>query len=146
MTETYPLNENLGYLLNRCGALMAAQFERELSPFGVTLAQWGALLAIRGKDGASPSEVAATVGIDRGATTRLIARMESKGLVAREEHLDDARSIVLHLTPKAQAMMPQLLERSRAVNRQALALLDTQQAGALLATLSTLLVRLRHHD
>ena len=125
---------------------MAAQFERELSPFDVTLAQWGAMLAIRGQDGASPSQVAATVGIDRGATTRLIARMESKGLVAREGHSEDARSIVLRLTPKARAMMPQLVARSRKVNREALALLDAQDAEALLAALNRLLVGLRVQD
>ncbi|MEO1200530.1 MAG: MarR family transcriptional regulator [Pseudomonadota bacterium] len=146
MTDPYPLSNNLGYLLNRCGALMAARFERELSAFDVTLAQWGALLVISSAKGASPSQIAAGIGIDRGATTRLIARMEAKGLITREDDKDDARSVVLRLTPQAEALMPQLIARSRKVNQDALARLDPESAGMLLPSLSQLLERLRNSD
>ena len=139
MAEPYPFSDNIGYLLNRCAAEMAARFQKELEPFGVSLAQWGAMLAIHQKGSASPSDVAARVGIDRGAASRLIARMEANGLVERRMNDDDGRSVVLFLSPEAREKMPYLIDRSRRVNRDALALLPKDDRKVLLTALSRLL-------
>ena len=133
------LKRNLGYLLNRCGALMAQRFERELAPYGITLAQWGALLAIDRTGSASPSDVAERVGIDRGAATRLIARMEHKNLLERAADTSDKRAVVLRLTDDARRLMPTLMARSQQVNADALAALPEAEADALVAGLSILL-------
>lgn len=139
MAQTYGFSDNLGYLLNRCAAQMAARFEHELAPHNISLAQWGALLAIHDKGTASPSDVADRVGIDRGATTRLLSRMEAKGLITRRSHERDGRSVILELSPATAAKMPDLLALSQRVNREALAALPTADAGALLKILSSLL-------
>ena len=139
MTDQYPFSDNLGYLLNRCAAQIAIRFQNELEPFGISLAQWGAMLAIHEKGSASPSDVAARVGIDRGATSRLIARMEANGLVERRIHNDDRRSVVLFLSPTARAEMPGLIARSKRVNRDVLALLPKDDRKTLMASLSRLL-------
>ena len=139
MTEEYSFSENLGYLLNRCAGQMAMRFQQELDPFGISLAQWGAMLAINERGSASPSDVAARVGIDRGAATRLIARMEAKGLVERRMHGCDGRSVVLSLTPETRSQMPQLIARSKRVNQDVLAILPENDRQALLASLSRLL-------
>lgn len=145
MAETYGFADNLGYLLNRCAAQMAERFARQLAPHDISLAQWGALLAINDKGEASPSDVADRVGIDRGATTRLLARMEMKGLVTRRSNEADGRSVVLALSPEIAAKMPDLLARSKQVNREALAALPASEAKALLTTLSTLLKTLEDY-
>lgn len=143
MTGRYQFSDNLGYLLNRCAGQMARRFERELEPYGISLAQWGALLAIHEKGEASPSDVAARVGIDRGATTRLIARMEEKGLLTRRMNEADGRSVVLALSPDTAALMPTLIAASQEVNRTALATLPEAERAALLGTLASLLDRLK---
>lgn len=133
-----PFGENLGYLLNRCGGQMAARFARALEPYGISIAQWGALLAIHERGQAAPSEIAARIGIDRGATTRLVARMEAKEFVERRENAEDGRSVMLSLSPGTAALMPELLALSRKVNQEALALLPDPEAAALLSTLRQL--------
>lgn len=143
MSNAYGFSDNLGYLLNRCAAQMAGRFEKELAPYGVSLAQWGALLAISAKGEASPSDVAARVGIDRGATTRLLARMEAKGLIERRLNEADGRSVVLFLTPETKNIMPELLALSKKVNGEALETLPKSDADALLQTLSELLDQLQ---
>ena len=143
MTEPYTFSDNLGYLLNRCAGQIAALFQSELEPYGVTLAQWGAMLAIYEKGAASPSDIAARVGIDRGATSRLIARMEANGLVERRAHAKDGRSAVLSLSAKAQANMPALIARSKAVNREVLDLLPEGGGSDLLVLLSQLLEKMQ---
>ena len=143
MAQPYGFSNNLGYLLNRCAAQMATRFEHELASHDISLAQWGALLAIHDKGTASPSDIADRVGIDRGATTRLLARMEAKSLITRRAHAEDKRSVLLELSPATAAKMPDLLALSQRVNRDALATLPQAEAEALLKTLSVLLTTLK---
>lgn len=143
MREPYPLENNLGYLLNRCALTIAARFEKELALFDVTLAQWGALIAIDAGRASTPSELARVIGIDRGAATRLIARLNGKNLVEREENLEDGRSTLLTLSKEAQELMPTLTALSQQVNNEMLALLspsEGRQLKVLLARLTEQLI------
>lgn len=142
MTTRYPLEDNFGYLLNRCASEMAARFERELARHNVTLAQWGAMIAINAGRGGTPTELAKSVGIDKGATTRLIARMVDKGLVVRTGSETDGRSVRLALSDEAERLMPMLADLSRTVNRDALALLDAEDGAQLKNMLADLLDRM----
>lgn len=45
------------------------------------------------------SEVAARLGVTKGAVTQLIVRLENKGIVNRKPHPQDARGTILALTP-----------------------------------------------
>ncbi|MFS0723078.1 MarR family transcriptional regulator [Paenibacillus sp. 1P07SE] len=45
------------------------------------------------------SDLAARLGVTKGAITQLIQRLETKGLVSRTPHPEDARSTLLSLTP-----------------------------------------------
>ena len=139
MAASYDFSDNLGYLLNRCAARLASRFAEELAPHDISLAQWGALLAIFNKVEASPSDVADTVGIDRGAATRLIGRMEAKGQIVRRAHAVDGRSVILSLTPSMREKMPALIRLSQRVNRDALADLSEAEATVLLRSLAKLL-------
>lgn len=143
MSQTYGFSKNLGYLLNRCAARMAARFEAELAPHDISLAQWGALLAINETGEASPTDIAYRVGIDRGATTRLLARMEAKGLITRCSHEGDGRSVVLKLSTETATKMPDLLTLSKRVNREALSTFPEAEADALLSSLTALLQNFR---
>lgn len=46
------------------------------------------------------SELAARLGVTKGAVTQLIARLESKQLVTRTSHPHDSRGIIISLTEK----------------------------------------------
>lgn len=142
MREPYPLEDNLGYLLNRCALTIAAQFEKELALFDVTLAQWGALIAIDAGRASTPSELARAVGIDKGAATRLIARLSAKKLVEREENLEDGRSTLLTLSAEARELMPTLTALSKKVNNEMLALLSPSEGRQLKVLLARLTEKL----
>lgn len=142
MREPYPLEDNLGYLLNRCALTIAAQFEKELALFDVTLAQWGALIAIDAGRASTPSELARAVGIDKGAATRLIARLSAKKLVEREENLEDGRSTLLTLSAEARELMPTLTALSKKVNNEMLALLSPSEGRQLKVLLANLTEKL----
>ncbi|MEM6520998.1 MAG: MarR family transcriptional regulator, partial [Cyanobacteria bacterium P01_C01_bin.70] len=119
-----------------------AQFEKELALFDVTLAQWGALIAIDAGRASTPSELARAVGIDKGAATRLIARLSAKKLVEREENLEDGRSTLLTLSAEARELMPTLTALSKKVNNEMLALLSPSEGRQLKVLLANLTEKL----
>ncbi len=146
MADQYAFSDNLGYLLNRCADQIAARFAAKLEPYDITLAQWGALLAIHRTGEASPSEIARRVGIDRGAATRLIARMEEKGLIERRQHPKDGRAVVMTMQPRTAALMPELITLSRSTNADVLNLLPAHHRTALMDALADLNAALSEDD
>jgi len=83
-------------------------FERALAQHGVTVAQWGVLIAVARGDATSIGEFAAFVGIDQGAVTRLADRLVAKGLIERADEPADRRSVRLVLTDRGRELTPRL--------------------------------------
>ena len=59
----------------------------------------------------TPSELAARERIQRPTATRVLARLEEEGLVARTPDPQDRRSILVSATPAAQALLADLRTR-----------------------------------
>ena len=55
--------------------------------------------------GISGTEVAETVGLATGGTTRLLARLEERDLVVRDPDPADARRLLVRATPEARALL-----------------------------------------
>ncbi|HEY6424913.1 MAG TPA: MarR family transcriptional regulator [Pseudonocardiaceae bacterium] len=81
--------------------------ERQLAAFDVT-AQQAALLLHAGRQDSSPSRLMALLGTDTAGMTRLLDRLEGKGLLQRRQHPDDRRSVVIELTDQGRAVVPHL--------------------------------------
>ena len=76
------------------------------------------------------TELAQAEQVTTATMSRLVAAMEGEGLVRREPHEEDARSMRLHATAKAKRM----LERGRARREQELERLFEQLSAAERAT------------
>ncbi len=91
---------------------MAAAFRRglelELAPFGVTASQWPILSLCYSGDADTASELAKALAVDAAVVTRLLDRLETKGLVRREPDPSDRRSNRIELTEQALALVPRL--------------------------------------
>ncbi|MEW5686801.1 MAG: bifunctional helix-turn-helix transcriptional regulator/GNAT family N-acetyltransferase [Pseudomonadota bacterium] len=107
-------------------------------PYNLTEAR--VLYEIAQADGVTPGAICAALALDAGYLSRIVARYEKDGLVARQRSPSDGRSFVLRLTPrgresftaldarsaaKAQALIGDLSEAEQARVAQAL---DTAQA------------------
>ena len=97
---------------------MFEALDAELEPLGITAAQYVILMNLaNGVD--SASGLCRTVSYDPGAMTRMIDRLERKGLVRRVPCSEDRRVMRLALSEEGKAIYPQLLERSvRVLNRR----------------------------
>ncbi len=105
-----PLEGHLGYWLRFVSNHVSHAFARKLEGRGVTVAEWVVLRDMYGR-GAAPaaaSELAAAIGITRGAVSKLVDRLEAKALVARTPDKHDRRYQALALTRAGQDLVPQL--------------------------------------
>ncbi|MGH7882398.1 MAG: MarR family winged helix-turn-helix transcriptional regulator [Candidatus Dormibacteraceae bacterium] len=82
--------------------------DRELAAFGVTGQQAGLLLLTYRGGGTMLSKLAGMMGIDNAALTRLVDRLEAKGLVARQADSHDRRMIGVQLTDTGRELVPRL--------------------------------------
>lgn len=132
------LHDHTGYWLNRLRGLVHGGFEAALAGQGVTVAQWAVLVTIYRGDAVAPGDVARFVDIDAGAMTRLVDRLEAKGLLRRAPG-EDRRSIRLELTPEARELVPRLSALADANDAAFFGALSAEEHAALRRLLGKLL-------
>lgn len=91
------MEESVGFMINRLANAMRLELERRLAPFGITAQQWTVVMFCHNSSNATPSELAEALGVDGSAVTRLLDRLEKKGLVRRVTNPNDRRSIRVEL-------------------------------------------------
>lgn len=106
--ENYNPADSVGYLMRRILSAVAGAVERELEPSGLTHAQWVPLLKMHMQQAATVAELARACELDAGSMTRLLDRLEAKGLCKRERSSADRRVVNLSLTPQGSAVAEQI--------------------------------------
>ncbi|MCG8592735.1 MAG: MarR family winged helix-turn-helix transcriptional regulator [Proteobacteria bacterium] len=85
------------------------RFDAEsLERVGVTAAQAAALFALEGTPGQTQRQLAVTLRIREPSAAQMIARLEARGLVAREPAAHDARAWAVSLTPAGRQSLRRL--------------------------------------
>jgi len=86
---------------------------RQTRPMGeLTVAQISALTSLELCGALTPSELAETERVQPPTMTKLVARLEERGLVQRSPHPTDRRQVILSATESGRAMLAQY-ERAR---------------------------------
>ena len=99
----YAAEESVGYLMKRIMMSIVAQVDKRLDAHGLTSAQWGPLLQIRKSGGrATVAELSRWLQVDPGSMTRLLDRLEKKGLCKRVRSTEDRRVVQVELTPEGE--------------------------------------------
>jgi DNA-binding MarR family transcriptional regulator len=96
--DDYRIDESIGYLLRQLRLHMDRAIDAEMTGLDLTGVQWGPLLAIHFGLGDTAAELARVACVDTGAMTRMLDRLEAKGLVRRSRCPKDARVVRLELT------------------------------------------------
>ncbi len=138
--HTNGLHDHTGYWLRRLSNLVHHTFELALANYGVTVAQWNALVAIYNGDATTPFDLARFIDIDSGAVTRLVDRLVEKQLLIRIPDSEDRRSIRLELTDKGRELVPQLVQRADTNDQQFFGTLTSEEHQQLKALMSKLLI------
>src|SRR5512140_2549946 len=94
----YQPEDSVGYLMRRILHTFSLAVEHELEPSGLTNAQWVPLLKLSMGCASTVAELARECQLDAGGMTRLLDRLETKGLVRRLRSSEDRRVVNLELT------------------------------------------------
>ena len=127
----FDIRETMGALIGNVRAQWIAAIEVELKPLDLTAAQYIVILKVGSGTAASPMELCKTLEYDTGAMTRLIDRIEAKGLIRRVAHEADRRSVVLELTPAGNDLYPRLLQIVLEMHKRALKGFSRDEAALL---------------
>ena len=114
-SESYEPRKSLGHLLGRVRGEMLSALDRELAAderlaaLDVTAAQMIILGSLASGEGVkSASDLCKGISYDAGAMTRMIDRLETKGLIRRSRSPEDRRLVNLELTDEGRATYPRM--------------------------------------
>ena len=96
--ENYCVEESVGYLVNRLAQTVGREIDRRMVGLGLTDAQWKPMLLLYQGSCSTAADFSRIACHDTGAVTRLLDRLEAKGLVRRVRSAEDRRVVNLELT------------------------------------------------
>jgi DNA-binding MarR family transcriptional regulator len=103
------LEDHLGYWLRFVSNHVSASFARRLEAQDVSVSEWVALRKLFDTPGyTSPSELADSLGMTRGAVSRLMERLAQKDLVERQDSRNDGRAQQIRLSSVGRKLVPRL--------------------------------------
>jgi DNA-binding MarR family transcriptional regulator len=119
---SYQPSKSIVALLSRVKAEWLAAIDRELStdkrlaPLEISAAQYVIVANLAGpQEPKSAADLCKGISYDAGAMTRMLDRLESKGLIRRTRSLQDRRLMELELTEEGRAAYPRMREISMSV-------------------------------
>jgi DNA-binding MarR family transcriptional regulator len=108
--------ESVGYSLWQVALAMRRETASRLLSLGLTEAQWRPLWMLKAGRADTAQVLARLLGVDAGAMTRMLDRLEAKGLIERVRSLTDRRVTQLRLTASGEAATEGLPEVVAGVN------------------------------
>ena len=96
--ENYNPEDSIGRLIADVTGRMLAALDDEMTDLGITGAQWVILMRIATGCGSTAAELCRFSRYDTGSMTRMLDRLEEKGLIRRVRSSTDRRVIHLELT------------------------------------------------
>jgi DNA-binding MarR family transcriptional regulator len=100
------LDAQIGYNLRRASALALNDFAVELADAALRPVTYGMLALIDERPGIRAAELCRLLGMKSANMAPLLAELEERGLVERDDHAQDKRVQVLALTKAAKQAMP----------------------------------------
>lgn len=124
-SESYEPSRCVANLVGQVRAEMLAALDRELTAdrhvadIGVTAAQFIVMARLAAAERKkSASDLCREMSYDAGAMTRMIDRLEGKGLIRRARCPQDRRLVYLEMTEQGRAVYPRLRELSMSIQNR----------------------------
>ncbi|MGO4333096.1 MarR family winged helix-turn-helix transcriptional regulator [Cupriavidus sp. 2TAF22] len=104
----YRMGESMGYLLARAKSVLAHEVEQEVNGLDITHAQATCLMMLAAGRGNTVTDLGRELSTDMGSVTRLLGRMEKRGLIERQRSDADRRVVDVSITPSGRALLEAL--------------------------------------
>jgi MarR family transcriptional regulator, transcriptional regulator for hemolysin len=129
-TEQY-----IGVVISDVARLLRTEFDRRVRRLGITRAQWLVLTRLHRRPGASLSELAEMMEVEKATAGRMIDRLVANGWVERRTARDDRRVKRVYLTDDAERVHKRIWRVAEETVDAALADLSTREGKQLMALL-----------
>lgn len=104
------LDTHLGYWLRLVSNHVSGSFAKALYARQFTVAEWVTLRQIYDHPDIASVELAKLLGMTRGAISKILDKLEAKGLIERAVREEDKRSQRLSLTMQGRNVLPRLAQ------------------------------------
>lgn len=121
----------VGRLLIQVARELRTLVDRQVEPLGLTMQQAELLVWTYRRRDTSPTQLTELLLTDDAGVSRLIDRLEAKGLITRRTQARDRRSRALQLTPAGRALATRLLRFAARGNEKILAGLSARETAEL---------------
>lgn len=111
----YDLTQSVGYHLHRAYTGLRRELDSRLTAHGVTSTQWGALVSIGRHNCRTAAELSRWMNLDSGGVSRVVAQLESQGLIERRAVPANRRIRQIRLSRRGRVLLPRLEEVTAAV-------------------------------
>jgi DNA-binding MarR family transcriptional regulator len=102
------LESHVGFWLRFVSNHMSERFRKAIEATGITLSEWVTLRTLYRAGEAGPTELIDSLGMTKGAVSKLIARLEEKKLVTAGAVKEDRRAHRITLTALGRKRVPRL--------------------------------------
>jgi DNA-binding MarR family transcriptional regulator len=106
--KTFSMTQSIGFMLTKARNLVAADMDAALKAIDVTSQQMGIVLWLSRGVATTPFEMSRHLSIDTGLMTRMLDKLEAKGLLKRTRSNTDRRVFDLTLTRKGEAVAAEI--------------------------------------
>jgi DNA-binding MarR family transcriptional regulator len=138
-----PLGAHLGFWLRFVSNHVSQRFRQQLEAQGVTVTEWVALRTLLEQGEGSHASLIDALGMTKGAASKVISRLEEKGLAQRQWAEGNARDQRLLLTAKGKALVPRLAKLADANDQHFFGHLSPAERQALVTAMQALV---QHHQ
>jgi DNA-binding MarR family transcriptional regulator len=102
------LEAHLGFWLRFVSNHVSGRFRQLVEENGVSVSEWVALRQLYPSQPVSPAELIESLGMTKGAISKILNRLEDKGLARRVAAPEDGRAQRIELTRAGRALVPRL--------------------------------------
>ncbi len=120
------LSRNFGFILHDVARLLRTAFDRRVKSLGLTRSQWWVLNHLFRNDGATQSELADILEVEKATLGRLLDRLEQKGWIRRKADVGDRRAKRVFLTEEVEPALKAMRAAAAELRRDALAGLSAE--------------------
>ena len=108
--KSFRPSQAVGAHIGRARRTIVEAIDQQLAPLEISHAQWVVVMLLGDGAASTAAELCKILIYDPGAMTRLIDRLEKKGVLRRVRTEGDRRTVRLELTAAGSELYPRILE------------------------------------
>ena len=131
-------------MINLCARVFERRMAEALAPLGLSPAYLPVIFTLSATGGTTQAELARSAEIEQPTMALTLRRMERDGIISRIPDETDRRRAIVHLTPRAVALVPQIEAIAESINRRAFDGMPADSSAQLIDLLTRAAANLTH--